>query len=150
MSIGIISIEGLQQETQVTLSLGEEVTLSDYLFTFENIENYDLNHHLNITEAELVVSRDGKPAGVLQPQRRIYLDMNQAYTQQPGLNRSLVVDLYAVLIDGNVSSQEATFKLFVTPLVNWLWIGAGVLTFGTIIAALPKRKHTPDHRITPL
>ncbi len=140
MSIGIIGLEGLQQETQVSLALGDEATLGAYRFTFESLDNYALDDDLIVTEAALSVSRNGKSVGTLTPQRQIYLDMNQAYTQ-PGLKSNLAVDLYAVLVDEGSSGREATFKLLVTPLVNWLWIGAGVLTLGTVVASFPDRRH---------
>jgi cytochrome c-type biogenesis protein CcmF len=34
----------------------------------------------------------------------------------------------------------ATFRLYINPLINWLWIGCGVLTLGTIIAVWPPRE----------
>ena len=145
MSVGIIGIEGLQQETQeVRLSLGEGVMLGGYQFTFEGLENYFDDDERNITEAVLAVSREERGIGTLHPQRQIYLDMNQVYTQ-PGLMSNLVVDLYAILVDWRATPQEeATVKIFVTPLVNWLWIGAGLLTLGTIVAGLPDRKGRID------
>jgi cytochrome c-type biogenesis protein CcmF len=139
MSLGIIGLEGLQKETQVTLSVGEETSLSGYQFTFEGLETYAFDDERLITEAKLDVSRKGQVLSVLNPQRQIYLNMNQAYSQ-PGLKSNLAVDLYAILVDWNGES-EATFTLFVTPLANWLWIGTGVLTFGTVVAALPERKN---------
>lgn len=142
MSLGIIGLEGLQQEAQVTLSVGEETSLSGYQFTFEGLKNYAPDDERLITEGELSVSRRGQYLGALNPQRQIYLDMNQVYSQ-PGLKSNLAVDLYAILVDWS-GEGEATFTLFVTPLANWLWIGTGVLTLGTVIAALPDRKQRAE------
>ncbi len=142
MSLGIIGLEVLQQEVQVTLPLGAETTLNGYQITFEGLETYAPDDERLITEARLSLSRNGQPFGALYPQRQIYLDMNQAYSQ-PGLKSNLAVDLYAILTDWS-GEGEATFTLFVTPLANWLWIGTGVLTLGTVIAALPDRKKPID------
>jgi cytochrome c-type biogenesis protein CcmF len=38
-----------------------------------------------------------------------------------------------------VQSQAAFFHVLVNPLVNWIWLGIGVLVFGSIIALLPER-----------
>ena len=137
MSLGIIGIEGLQQETQSTLSLGETVTLGSYTFKFEGLEHYEEGDGRLITEALLAVTRNGKPVGALYPQREVYPNMGLAITQ-PGLRSNLAVDLYAVLIDWQpISQDEATFRVFINPLVTWLWVGTAVLTLGTVVAILP-------------
>ena len=33
-----------------------------------------------------------------------------------------------------------TFKAFLNPLVKWIWIGAGVLLLGAVIAMFPDRR----------
>jgi cytochrome c-type biogenesis protein CcmF len=138
MSIGIMGLEGLQQEIQVTLSPGEGAEVGGYQFTFAGLENYNVDDGRNITEAELAVSRNGETSGALFPQRHFYMEMNQVYSQ-PGLKSNLALDLYAILIDWDLE-DDATFRIFMTPLVNWLWIGAGVLTLGTAVAAFPTKK----------
>ncbi|MEO6236906.1 MAG: cytochrome c-type biogenesis protein CcmH, partial [Vicinamibacterales bacterium] len=39
----------------------------------------------------------------------------------------------------DVATQNATYAVTVNPLVNWIWLGFGVLAFGTGIALLPER-----------
>jgi cytochrome c-type biogenesis protein CcmF len=57
---------------------------------------------------------------------------------QPALHSNLSRDLYAILVDGGESTQDqAIFRIFINPLVNWLWLGAGVLTLGTVVALWP-------------
>jgi cytochrome c-type biogenesis protein CcmF len=49
-------------------------------------------------------------------------------------------DLYVLLVDWQpVSSNGATFKIYVNPLVNWLWIGSLLFFIGVIIAAWPDK-----------
>ncbi len=58
----------------------------------------------------------------------------------PGDRSTLKDDLYIILVDWQpTSANGATFKIFVNPLVNWLWIGAILFLFGIIIAAWPDR-----------
>ena len=137
MSIGIIGIEGLQQETQVTLALGEHVEIQGYTLRFEGVDNLDAGEGVFITEAVLALTREGEPVGALYPQRDVFLNMGMAITQ-PGLKSNLAGDLYAVLIDWRpITQDEATFRVFYNPLVSWLWIGTGVLTIGVVVALLP-------------
>jgi len=44
-----------------------------------------------------------------------------------------------VLAGFDVERQSATLHVVVNPLVNWIWLGFGVLAFGTIIALLPEK-----------
>ena len=92
-----------------------------------------------MTQAVLAVDREGRPIGGLYPSRDVYLDMGMAVTK-PALHSNLGRDLYAILVDGGESMQDqATFRIFINPLVIWLWIGTGVLTLGTIVALWPKK-----------
>ena len=141
MSIGIIGIEGLQQESQVNLAIGESTHLGRYTFNFENLDQFVDDEGRIITEARFFTERSGKPQGSLYPRRVIYPKMNLAVTE-PGLHSNLARDLYVILVDSQLNAQnEITFKLFYNPLVSWLWIGTIILTVGTIVAVFPvKRK----------
>lgn len=140
MSLGIIGMEGLQQETQVVLTHGESADLGGYQFTYIRLNTY-ANDEAAVTEAVLSVSRDGKEIGVLYSQREDYVSLNQS-VMRPGVKSDLAVDLYTVLVSGvPLSEEEAAFTLYVTPLAKWLWVGTGVLTVGVVMAALPGRKH---------
>jgi cytochrome c-type biogenesis protein CcmF len=58
----------------------------------------------------------------------------------PGDRSTLRDDLYILLVDWEpVSNAGATFKVFVNPLVNWLWIGSLLFFIGVIFAAWPDR-----------
>jgi cytochrome c-type biogenesis protein CcmF len=38
-----------------------------------------------------------------------------------------------------ISTRQATFKVYHNPLVNWLWLGGLVFILGTLIAAWPDK-----------
>ena len=60
----------------------------------------------------------------LTPRIDYYFDSQQNMTI-PGNRSTLKDDLYILLVDWEpVSNAGATFKIFVNPLVNWLWIGS--------------------------
>ena len=120
------------------LAVGESASFKGYQFTFDGLENYNREDGVNISEAALSVSRDGKGVAELKPQRQIYFNMGLAITQ-PSVKSNLARDIYAILVEFSAGTQdEATFRFYITPLVNWLWIGVGVLTVGAVVAILPK------------
>ena len=56
----------------------------------------------------------------------------------PGQLASLKDEVYVLLIDWEPINQAGTtFKIFVNPLINWMWIGSLLFIFGIIIAAWP-------------
>ncbi len=116
---------GLAAGNQVTLDVGDSVALSGYQFTFNDLENYNRQDGVNVSEANLSVSKGGQAVSELNPQRHIYFDMGLAITQ-PSAKSNLALDIYAILVEFTSGTQnQATFRLYVTPLVNWLWIGVG-------------------------
>ena len=55
----------------------------------------------------------------------------------PDKRSTLADDLYVILAGWEGTGQTATFKAYINPLVNWLWIGGFVFILGTIVAAWP-------------
>ena len=55
------------------------------------------------------------------------------------IRRGFAEDLYIVLAGFEVETQAATLHIVINPLVNWIWMGFGVLAFGTLITLLPER-----------
>jgi len=64
----------------------------------------------------------------------------------PGVRSTLADDVYILLVDWEPASAiGATFKLYINPLVNWLWIGSLAFLLGVIIAAWPEKE--PEHEL---
>jgi cytochrome c-type biogenesis protein CcmF len=92
-----------------------------------------------ITEAVLSVTYNGRPAGSLIPTREYFVVQQQPMTI-PDKRSTLADDLYVILAGWEGTGETATFKAYINPLVNWLWIGGFVFILGTIVAAWPTPK----------
>jgi len=47
-------------------------------------------------------------------------------------------DFYVLLVDWeNIAANGATFKIYLNPLINWLWTGGLTFILGTLVAAWP-------------
>ncbi len=138
MAIGILGIEIFQKETQGTLSQGEQLNIANYTIEYRELASWDSpGEGVNYTRAVLDVYENGIYLGQLNPRIDYYFDSQQNMTI-PGQRSTLRDDLYILLVDWQpVSSIGATFKVFVNPLVNWLWIGSLLFLFGIIFAAWP-------------
>ena len=140
MSVGIIGLEGLQQEMQSQLKIGESLKVGGYQFQYDGLKIHEEEDGIVEIEAIVSITREGNPVVELHPQRQIYTQMGLAVTQ-PAVKSTLALDLYSILVDWVEEPESVvTLRILVTPLVKWLWIGAGVLAFGTVCAAWPVRK----------
>jgi cytochrome c-type biogenesis protein CcmF len=140
MAIGILGINAFQTETQGTIAQGDALNISDYTVKYRELASWDnAGEGVNYTRAVVDVYRNGIYLGQLNPRIDYYFDSQQNMTI-PGNRSTLRDDLYVLLVDWQpVSSNGATFKVYVNPLVNWLWIGSLVFFLGIIVAAWPDK-----------
>jgi cytochrome c-type biogenesis protein CcmH/NrfF len=71
------------------------------------------------------------------PARWFFRKHEEQPTTEVAIRRTLPEDLYIVMPEFDIAKQEANLKVVVSPLVNWLWVGFGLLAAGTLIALLP-------------
>jgi len=89
--------------------------------------------------AYLAVFADGKQIDTLYPAKWFFRKHEQEPTTEVAIRRSLAEDLYVTLGGYEVGTQVANLEIHVNPLVNWVWMGFGILALGTGIALLPER-----------
>lgn len=144
MAIGILGIEIFQTETQGTVAQGESLNLAEYTITYRELASWDQpSEGVNYTRAVVDVYENGVYLGQLKPRIDYYFDSQQNMTI-PGQRSTLRDDLYILLVDWQpVSNIGATFKIYVNPLVNWLWIGSLLFIIGILVAAWPDQD--PEH-----
>jgi cytochrome c-type biogenesis protein CcmF len=59
----------------------------------------------------------------------------------PSVRTSLTHDIYLTLEPPvRQDSGQARIKVFVKPMILWLWIGMFVMALGTLLAVLPTRR----------
>jgi cytochrome c-type biogenesis protein CcmF len=140
MALGIIGVLMFQTSTQGTVAQGQSLTVGNYTITYNSLTIWDTNDGRNAARAVVTVSQNGKAVTQLYPRRDYYYESQQSMTI-PGVRRTAADDLYVLLVDWQpITSQGATFKIYHNPLINWLWAGAFVFIFGTLVAAWPDRE----------
>jgi cytochrome c-type biogenesis protein CcmF len=56
----------------------------------------------------------------------------------PGVRSTITEDFYVILVNFEGTTEDAaTFRIFLNPLINWVWAGAIVFVAGTLIGAWP-------------
>ena len=140
MAIGVLGIELFQTETQGRVAAGESLNLEGYTIEYRELASWNVNDEgVNYTRAVVDVYRNGIYLGELHPRSDYYFESQQPMTI-PGQYSTLRDDLYILLVNWETASLEgATFKIYVNPLVNWLWLGSLLFLVGIIIAAWPEK-----------
>lgn len=136
MAIGILGINLFQVETQGTVPVDGKLNIEGYTVQYSSIADFPGPDARQVTRAVVNVYKNNQYLGQLYPRIDYYPEAQQTMTI-PGQRSTLSDDLYVLLVDWQpASSNGATFKIYVNPLVNWLWIGAFVFLFGILIATL--------------
>jgi len=128
--------QGFKQEEQVVLKPAQQVTVGHFTVRHDGLAVTSDNQKQMIT-GHVSVFKDGKSLGVLEPARWFFNKHEDQPTTEVAIRRSGAEDVYVVLAGYDVASQSATYAITVNPLVNWIWIGFGVMAIGTGIALLP-------------
>jgi cytochrome c-type biogenesis protein CcmF len=71
----------------------------------------------------------------MRPYQEIY--GNGERMTPPALWGNMQQDFYLLLGGYESDGSLATFKVFINPLVNWLWLGGIMFIVGTLVAAWP-------------
>jgi cytochrome c-type biogenesis protein CcmF len=82
------------------------------------------------------VRKNGSFLGTLEPERRLYKSSGQG-TSEVSIRRRLNEDLY--LNFAGVEGDKAVIQAYIFPLVSWIWIGALVMIFGSLVALVPPK-----------
>lgn len=137
MAFGVIGVEIFQEQTQIRLSVGETASLGRYEMQFLGANRYPGPDDLVITEATLDVYDNGKYVGQLTPRDELYTRTQQPMTI-PDARSTVTEDFYVIMVNWEpTSADQATFRIYLNPLINWVWTGGIIFVIGTLIAAWP-------------
>lgn len=153
IAIGVIGSRSYQVETQHNLALGESMTIGSeviggtYELTYQGLRDGESPDDRIVTEAVLDVKFNGQPVGTLIPTREFFVVQQQPMTI-PSKHSTLTDDLYVILGGWEGNGETATFKAYINPLVNWLWIGGFVLILGSLVAGWPNPQEVGERAST--
>jgi cytochrome c-type biogenesis protein CcmF len=112
-------------------------TSSDYSFTYERLIHTSDDHMDQIT-AQVGVYNKGERIATLYPAKRDYHDEEGQMTSEIAIRVRIAEDVYLVLTGFDLESQKANFRVYVNPLILWVWVGFLILALGTLICLIPQ------------
>jgi cytochrome c-type biogenesis protein CcmF len=133
--VGIVASSFFKVEVKRSLAPNQTLDIGDYKLKYLGVSG-DETFHMERLGARLELSRDGRSLGVLEPARVFYKRQQQPATQI-ALRTTPSADLYVVFAGLDPKSNLATFQVFLTPLVLWLWAGGFLMALGTVVAMWP-------------
>jgi cytochrome c-type biogenesis protein CcmF len=133
---------GSKKDLQVLLQPGKEAALGRYTVRNDGVKVTDDGQKQMVT-AHLAILQNGKEIDRLYPAKWYFRKHEQEPTTEVAIRRTLAEDLYVVMAaPPQIKDQSASLEIFINPLVNWIWIGFGVIALGTGIALLPERAYS--------
>jgi cytochrome c-type biogenesis protein CcmF len=139
MFIGIAG-GAFNQSHEQEMSFGDTLTLGQYRLVCESYTQ-DSNKNYDTEYALLDVFRGGKKITQLAPEKRFY-HASQTSSTMVALHSTLASDLYVIYEGRNPDTDKPIIKVFINPLMNWIWIGVGIVVFGTFVALVPNLTRT--------
>ena len=138
LAVGIIGSHAFQQEHDANLTSGQAVTIGDYRLVF--FGNADTTYpDVETIAAQLQVWHNGQLEEFIYPARNFYPNFQNEPASAISITTDNLTDLYVFLADWQGPSQ-ASFRVFLNPLVPLIWCGGLLMLFGGIICWWPERR----------
>ncbi len=123
------------QSVEKELAVGQSIDLGPYHIvslsnTQDSNDNYDTEYTL------LDVYRGKSKVTQMSPERRFY-HASQTPQTMVANHSTLAWDLYIVYEGQNPDTNLPIIKVFLNPLIAWIWIGVIVMALGTFVALTP-------------
>jgi cytochrome c-type biogenesis protein CcmF len=139
MFIGIAG-GAFNQSHEQEMGYGDTLKLGPYRlvcksFTQDSNKNYDTEYAL------LDVFKGNRQITQLAPEKRFY-QASQTSSTMVALHSTLASDLYVIYEGKNPDTDRPIIKVFLNPLMNWIWIGVLIVVGGTFLALVPNLTRT--------
>jgi len=130
--VGLAASHFGQQEKDVTLQPGEAVTVAGFTLSFAGSEQRQLADHTEFVASMRFGDR------TLEPSRATYAGLGGQALTHVAISTTPAADVYVVLAGTNPDGS-ATFRIFVNPLVTWIWAGGAVIILGVVLGNVGER-----------
>lgn len=136
--IGVAFTSSLSIERDVALGLGDTVTVQGYDFAVTDFKEVK-GSNFDATQAKVEVSKEGRSVATLYPEKRTYVVSMMPMTEA-AIDASIMRDFYVALGEPIAAdSNQWAVRIYVKPLIRWIWLGAIIMALGGLISMLDRR-----------
>ncbi len=142
--IGIVLIflgfagNGYKRDQQMLLKPGEKGTIGAYTVRNDGIKLTDDGQKQMLT-GYVAVFKDGKQLDTMYPGKSsFHKHESEPPRTDVAIRRTVAEDFYVIMPAVDLGTQTMSLEIHVNPLVDWIWMGFGIMAFGTGIALLPE------------
>jgi cytochrome c-type biogenesis protein CcmF len=108
-----------------------------YTFRYEDLTQVADDHKVAVT-ATVSLWRGNDKLNDLHPARWDFRKGEQP-TTEVDIHERLHEDVYIVLTGFDLEKRLANFRIYINPLINWVWLGFVLLGLGTFICLVPQK-----------
>jgi cytochrome c-type biogenesis protein CcmF len=130
---GIAGSHFWQQVKDVSLMPGSQVTVAGYTLTYTGAQERQLADHTELVGALRLGDQ------TLEPARATYAGLGGQSLTHVAISSTPVADVYVVLAGMN-GDGSASFRIFVNPLVSWIWAGGAIIILGVVLGNVGERQ----------
>ena len=133
--VALAASNSFTRSQEIDLVVGREVSFAGH--TFELIDVVEQRDSRS-QSVRALVSLDGGQAYAPSITKFTRIGMNVG---TPSVRTTLTHDIYLTLEPPvRQDSGQARIKVFIKPMILWLWVGTFVMALGTLLAVLPSRR----------
>jgi len=136
IAVGVIASNAFQVERQFVLRPGEHGQIGSYTVVYRGLEDRR-TADAEVVSAIVDVYRGDRFAGTVETHRYFYRNYEDQPTARMGIMLVGMDDVYVVL-DRWQDDGTASLRVYINPLVIWIWIGAAVFLLGTLTLFWPQ------------
>ena len=135
IAVALVASNSYTRSATLTLPVGQERSWGGHTFELQQVRE-ETDDRVRAIKADVLVD-GGK---TYAPASTTYLRMGNT-VPTPSVRTNATKDIYLTL-EGRpqAGDTEATIRVFIKPLILWLWIGGGMMALGTLLAAFPGRR----------
>jgi cytochrome c-type biogenesis protein CcmF len=120
-----------KDKVKSTFSFGE------YEFTYDRLIHTSDDHKDAVT-AEVSIWLHGEKINTVYPAKWDYHKGEGQATTEVAITVRPSEDIYVVLTGYDLDSNLSNLRVYINPLILWVWVGFLVLAFGTLVCLIPQ------------
>ena len=138
MALGITISSFYRQEMDITVEQDQSFAFGGYQMTFTGLD-FGRDETKEQVEAPIVVqNHSGQEIAQIAPALHFYFKIPGGQREtEPAVESFLTEDLYVVMTGFDIEESTVTFKIFIEPLIGFVWFGGFILIFGCVIVVWP-------------